>query len=92
MIGHVCLAFVSGVVIEALYALGVLLIGARQAKAAALSSLVWGGAFLVGVDVSLHNPMAAGAWCVGLAVGTLAGIWIEPLIARLLRTTTTEEG
>lgn len=77
MIGHILLAFLSGIVIEALYALGVLFIGARRSIHAAISSVVWGGAFLVGVNESFRSPWAAALWCVGLGVGTVLGVWLE---------------
>jgi hypothetical protein len=75
---HVALAFVSGVVIESLYALGVLFIGERRAAIAGLLSVVWGAAFLVGVNESFRTHWAAGAWCIGLGVGTVVGVRIKP--------------
>ena len=78
MIRHVALAFISGVVIESLYALGVLFIGERRATVAGLLSVVWGAAFLIGVNESFQTHWAAGAWCIGLGVGTVAGVRIKP--------------
>jgi hypothetical protein len=75
---HVALAFVSGVVIESLYALGVLFIGERRAGVAGLLSIVWGAVFLVGVNESFRTPWAAVAWCFGLGAGTVVGVWIKP--------------
>jgi hypothetical protein len=77
MIAHVLAAFASGVVIEALYALGVLLIGERRGLLAGILSVVWGVAFLVGVNESFRGWLAAGAWCLGLGVGTVAGVWMK---------------
>ena len=75
---HVALAFISGVVIESLYALGVLFIGERRAAVAGLLSVIWGAAFLVGVNESFRTLWAAGAWCIGLGVGTVVGILSKP--------------
>lgn len=73
MILHVALAFVSGVVTEALYALGVLVLGERRDRFAAVLSSVWGAAILLGVSESFKTWLAALAWCIGLGVGTLLG-------------------
>lgn len=80
MTHHIALAFISGVVIEALYALGVLFIGERRGAVAGLLSVVWGVAFLVGVNESFRTHWAAVAWCVGLGVGTVAGVRIKPVV------------
>lgn len=77
MMSHVALAFMSGVVIEALYALGVLFIGERRGVVAGLLSVVWGVAFLVGVNESFHTRWASVAWCVGLGVGTVLGVHVK---------------
>jgi len=74
---HCVLAFVSGLVIEALYALGVLFIGERKNVAASASSVVWGAAFLFGVNESFRSWVAAVLWCVGLGVGTTVGMWLK---------------
>ena len=74
---HVVLAFVSGVVIEALYAVGVLFIGERRQWMAGFISIAWGVSFLVGVNESFMNRAAAAAWCVGLGVGTVLGIVLK---------------
>lgn len=73
---HILLAFVSGIVIEALYALGVLFIGARRGAIAGGISIMWGAAFLLGVNESFKSWIAAGAWCFGLGVGTVVGVMI----------------
>lgn len=77
MILHIILAFVSGVVIEALYALGVLLIGERRGLTAGWISVAWGGAFLLGVNESFKSWIAAVLWCIGLGVGTVIGVWLK---------------
>ena len=77
MILHTCLAFISGIVIEALYALGVLFISERRGIIAGLLSVVWGAAFLVGVNESFKNWFAAACWCVGLGIGTVLGVWLK---------------
>jgi hypothetical protein len=74
---HACLAFVSGVVIEALYALGVLFIGERRGPVAGLIGTAWGVAFHVGVNESFKSWVAAALWCLGLGVGTVIGIRIK---------------
>lgn len=77
LVRHVSLAFVSGVVVEALYALSVLLIGERRSVLAGVMSAAWGLAFIVGINESFHAWIAAGAWCVGLGVGTIVGIAVK---------------
>ncbi|HUE29890.1 MAG TPA: hypothetical protein VMR79_03395, partial [Verrucomicrobiae bacterium] len=74
---HVLLAFLSGVVIEALYALGVLFIGERRDVVSGLISVAWGAAFLVGVNESFKGWIAAAMWCVGLGVGTVVGVRLK---------------
>lgn len=74
---HDLLAFVSGVVIEALYALNVMFIGERRGFVAGLLGIVWGGAFLVGVNESFKTWEAAVLWCLGLGVGTVLGVWLK---------------
>lgn len=74
---HIGLAFISGIIIEALYALGVIFIGERRGLIAALLSVFWGIAFLVGVNESFKIWIAAAAWCLGLGVGTLLGVWLK---------------
>lgn len=76
MSAHVILAFLSGVVIEALYALGVIYIGERRGYLSGLLSVVWGAAFLAGINESFKTWIAAAAWCLGLGVGTVLGVWI----------------
>lgn len=76
-IAHALLAFISGVVIEALYALGVIFIGERRGMIAGLLSIVWGVAFLVGVNESFKTWIAAVLWCVGLGIGTLLGVQLK---------------
>jgi len=83
---HVCFAFLSGVVIEALYALGVIYIGERRGYLSGVLSVVWGAAFLVGVNESFKTWIAAGAWCLGLGVGTVIGVWIGLASERRKRT------
>ena len=77
MIVHAVMAFLSGVVIEALYALGVLFISEHRAVVAGLLSIVWGAAFLVGVNESFRHWIAAALWCAGLGVGTVLGVWLK---------------
>lgn len=77
VVRHVLLAFVSGVVVEALYALSVLFIGERRGLLAGFLSAAWGLAFLIGVNESFHTWKAAAAWCVGLGVGTVVGIAVK---------------
>lgn len=74
---HILLAFASGVVIEALYALGVLFINERRGVVAGLLSIAWGVSFLVGVNESFKSHGAAAAWCLGLGVGTLVGVLLK---------------
>ena len=76
MTAHVALAFLSGVVIEALYALGVIYIGERRAFLSGFLSVVWGAAFLAGINESFKTWIAAAAWCIGLGVGTVLGVRI----------------
>lgn len=71
---HALFAFLSGVVIESLYALGVIFISERRGLVAGVLSVVWGAAFLVGVNESFKSWTAAVAWCVGLGVGTIVGV------------------
>lgn len=70
---HALAAFASGVFIEALYALGVIFIAERRAYVAGLLSVAWGVGVLFGVSESFKSRLAAGAWCVGLGVGTVLG-------------------
>lgn len=74
---HITLALVSGIVIEALYALGVLFIAEKRKLVASFLSIVWGVAFLVGVNESFKTRFAAGAWCLGLGFGTFLGMWLK---------------
>jgi hypothetical protein len=74
---HTLIAFASGVVIEALYALGVLFIGERRGVVAGSFSVLWGVAFLVGVNEAFKTNVAAVAWCVGLGVGTFIGVRLK---------------
>lgn len=74
---HIALALVSGIVIEALYALNVLFITERRSLAAGLLAVIWGVAFLVGVNESFKTLAAAAAWCLGLGLGTILGIWLK---------------
>jgi hypothetical protein len=74
---HCLLAFVSGAVIEMLYALGVIFISERRGIVAGLLSVVWGVAFLVGVNESFKTWIAATLWCIGLGVGTVVGVWLK---------------
>lgn len=74
---HVLLALISGVVIEATYALNVLFIGERKGVRAGLLAVLWGVAFLVGVNESFKTLIAASAWCVGLGVGTVIGVRLK---------------
>lgn len=78
LILHALAAFVSGVFIESLYALGVIFISERRAYVAGLLSVAWGVGVLVGVSESFKSRWAAGAWCVGLGVGTVIGVWLKP--------------
>ena len=72
---HVVAAFASGVVVEALYAVGVVLLVERRSVVAACISVVWGAAFLFGVHESFKSRTAAVAYCIGLGVGTFLGSW-----------------
>lgn len=74
---HAALAFLSGVVIEALYALGVIFIIKQHRFIAALSSTAWGAALLVGVNEAFKSYVASAAWCIGLGAGTFLGMWAE---------------
>lgn len=74
---HACLAFGSGVAIEALYALGVLFISERRGAVAGLLSTAWGLAFLVGINESFETKVAGVAWCIGLGVGTVVGVRLK---------------
>lgn len=74
---HIALAFLSGIAIETLYALGVIVISERQAFPAAVFSALWGVAFLVGVNESFKNLWAAGFWCVGLGIGAALGVRLK---------------
>lgn len=76
MTSYTVIAFVSGIVVEALYALGVMLIGRNRVFLASYSSVLWGAAFLVGVNESFRTKLAAAAWCLGLGIGTAVGIAI----------------
>lgn len=76
---HVAVAFLSGVLVETLYALGVLFIGAHRAFLSAGLSVAWGAAFLVGVHESFKTKLAAALYCIGLGVGTLLGVWLGSL-------------
>lgn len=76
MTAYVALAFVSGLAVEALYALGVLLIGRGRTILASSASVLWGAVFLVGINESFRTKLAAVAWCLGLGVGTAVGIRI----------------
>ena len=78
MASHVVLALVSGIVIEALYALNVLMVGERRSLAAGITSFLWGGAFLFGVNESFKTWVAALAWCVGLGIGAAIAVrWLR---------------
>ncbi len=79
---HALLAFISGVVIEALYALGVLFISEHRAVVAGLLSIVWGAAFLIGVNESFHHWTAAALWCSGLGIGTVIGVRLKSFSKR----------
>ncbi len=79
MIWHILLAFVSGIVIEALYALGVLYIGERKGVFAGLLSAIWGVAFLIGVNESFKTWVAGALWCIGLGVGTIIGVKVKTM-------------
>lgn len=74
---YILLAFLSGVAIETFYAFGVITISGRRKHLAALTSFLWGIAFLVGLNESFRSVYAAGAWCAGLYVGTMLGIDLE---------------
>lgn len=74
---HVVLAFVSGVVIEMLYAVGVIVISDLMIGPAALFSGLWGAAFLIGVNECFKNTVAAALWCVGLSVGAAFGVYLK---------------
>lgn len=77
MISHIIIAFVSGIFIEALYALGVIFIAERRAYTAGLLSIAWGVGVLVGVNESFKNIFAASAWCIGLGVGTVLAVRLK---------------
>lgn len=74
---HAMLAFASGLVIETLYALGVLFISERRAAIAGALSIAWGAAFLVGVNESFKTSIAAALWCLGLGLGTILGVRLK---------------
>lgn len=74
---HIAAAFVSGVVIEALFALGVIYVNERRAVLAGVISSVWGVGLIVGVNESFKTPSAAAAWCVGLGIGAMLGVWMK---------------
>lgn len=74
---HAALAFASGVIIEALYALGVIFIGERRGLIAGCLSVIWGAAFLLGVNESFQTMTAAACWCLGLGVGTVLGVHLK---------------
>lgn len=78
MTRYIVEAFVSGVAVEALYALGVLFIGERRGWVSGGMSVVWGAAFLVGVNDSFKTPVAAAVWCLGLGAGTVLAVKIKP--------------
>lgn len=73
---HAVIAFLSGVLVETLYALGVLFIGEHRALESAGLAVVWGAAFLIGVHESFKTRVAAALYCVGLGAGTLLGVWL----------------
>lgn len=75
-VAHACAAFASGIVTEALYAVGVLMLVDRRALLAAGISVVWGASFLFGVHESFKSRFAAAAYCGGLGVGTFLGSWV----------------
>lgn len=74
---HIAAAFVSGMVIEALFALGVIYVNERRAVLAGVISTVWGIGLIVGVNESFKTLTAAAAWCVGLGVGAMLGVWMK---------------
>lgn len=74
---HYLFAFLSGVVIEALYAIGVLFIAEKRKLIAAIISVVWGVALLIGVNEAFKNHTAAILWCIGLGIGTYVGMWLK---------------
>lgn len=74
---HILIAFISGIIIETLYALGVLFINERRGMLAGILSIIWGIAFLVGVNESFKTWIAAALWCFGLGVGTVLGVWMK---------------
>lgn len=77
MTRYIVEAFVSGVIVEALYALGVLFIGERKGWVSGAMSVVWGAAFLVGVNDSFKSPVAAAVWCLGLGIGTVFAVKLK---------------
>jgi uncharacterized protein YebE (UPF0316 family) len=77
LIYHCILAFISGIIIEALYALGVLFINERRGYLAGLLSIIWGISFLIGVNESFKTWIAALLWCIGLGVGTVLGVSLK---------------
>ena len=71
---HCALAFVSGVVLEALYAVGVVDIRDGRRLDAASMSVAWGAALLVGVNEAFRGYVAGVLWCAGLGAGTIVGM------------------
>lgn len=74
---HAFAALASGVITEALYAIGVIVLVDRRGLAAAGVSVIWGASFLFGVHQSFKSRTAAAAYCIGLGAGTFLGSWIS---------------
>lgn len=73
---YALVAFASGVAMEALYALGVIVLASGRVAASGAVSVAWGGAVLLGVNEAFRTWVAAVAWCLGLGVGTVVGATI----------------
>lgn len=70
---HILVAFVSGVVTEFLYAVGVVLLNRGRANLASVVSVAWGASVVIGVS-QFKSTTAAVAWCMALGIGTRLGI------------------
>lgn len=78
MIFDSIIAFLSGVVIEMLYTLGVIFISERRAFTSGALSIIWGMSLLIGVNEAFKNNLVAMFWCIGLGVGAFIGVKLKP--------------
>ena len=79
MLYNLIIAFMSGLIIEALYALGVLYIGKHRKILSGSMSFIWGAVFLIGLNKTFIGPVLGTVWCLGLGLGTILGIMIEEI-------------